>query len=118
MLFSLIKHRLVDCFTFLVVFPTAWIRYLLPLSVFDPDTSVCLILDRESSLGHFFLPGFNLACHEICIILLVLIVLLLVCVAGQLAAHASLNHAIRDKDRIVAVPTGALVGSSIRLAFA
>mmetsp|Transcript_92209 Transcript_92209/g.238761 ORF Transcript_92209/g.238761 Transcript_92209/m.238761 type:complete len:246 (-) Transcript_92209:86-823(-) len=44
------------------------------------------------------------------------LLVLLVCVVNQLAAHARLDHAVREGDGIVAMAIGALVRTTIRLA--
>ena len=68
--FTFFKHRDVSILPLCISVPAVWICCLLPLSVFDPDTSVGLILDWESSLGNSLISMLNLALHKVRIILL------------------------------------------------
>lgn len=72
LLFTFLKHGIVYLLTSLIVLPAVWIGHLLPLAVFHPNTSVCLVLDRKSSFGHCFIPLLHFTLHEVCIILLCL----------------------------------------------
>ena len=65
LLLALLEHGKILIFSTFFSVPGLGICCLLPFAVLDPDSSVCMILDREPTLGQFLVSNILYTLHEV-----------------------------------------------------